>query len=137
MEHRDIRTEAGSGMHRVGGRRHRQAPASPPKPPCVTPALRPPPRAAPWSVGAGERFPRSSGGGARLHAAERPFAPCMLMSSPGRAAPINCWKYLLTYQMGSRGAKAEGRVSQRRGGTELPAPATLRAAGTAQPQPGR
>ena len=79
------------------------------------------------SVGAGERFPRS-GGGARLHAAERPLVPCMLMSSAGSAAPINCWKYLLTYQMGSRGAKLEGRVSQRGGGgggTELPAPAGL------------
>lgn len=74
----------------------------------------------------------------RLHAAaERPLAPCMLMSSAGRAAPINCWKYLLTYQMGSRGAKLEGRVSQRGGGTGLPAPAGLRAAGTAQVQQGR
>lgn len=68
---------------------------------------------------------------------ERPRAPCMLMSGAGRAAPINCSKYLLTYQMGSRGAKLEGRVLQRGGGTELPAPAGLRAAGTAQLQKGR
>lgn len=74
---------------------------------------------------------------ARLHAMERPRARCMLMSGAGRAAPINCSKYLLTYQMGSRGAKLEGRVLQRGGGTELPAPAGLRAAGTAQLQKGR
>ena len=65
------------------------------------------------------------------------LAPRMLMSSAGRAAPINCWKYLLTYQMGSRGAKLEGRVSQHGSGTELPAPASQRAAGAAQLQQGR
>ena len=110
MEHHNVRTEAGGGMRRAGGRRCRHAPASPRKPQCMTPAPSPPRRAAPWSVGASELLPRS-GGDARLHAVERPLAPCMLMSSAGRAAPINCWKYLLTYQMGSRGAKLEGRVS--------------------------
>lgn len=57
-----------------------------------------------------------------LQASKRLHAPCMLMSGGGRAAPINCWQQQCTHQMGSRGAKAEGRVSQRGGDTELRVP---------------
>lgn len=42
MEHRDVRTEAGGGTRRAGGRRRRHAPASPREPQRLTPCPEPP-----------------------------------------------------------------------------------------------
>lgn len=68
------------------------------------PALTPDPCPSPRAAAAPGRRRRS------------PRVPRMIMNHA--AAPINCWMYLFTHRMGSRGAGAEGRAWQRRGGTE-------------------